>query len=320
MKQHKLAKGTRLLSLIMCCLMGLSLGTVCGAEQAPPATKTIVGDLLMVDRDLYIVRGERGEIQIEATGKTEITEEFTFGDRIKALVLMNNKALKIERAGPKDVPGVVENRAVAVIPPPSQKSKEEKAPPVTKPATLEIPPQSKQPDRKIIIGDLLMIDRDLYIVRGERGEIQIEATGKTEITEEFTFGDRIKALVLMNNKALKIERAGPNDVSGVTVLQATAPPLKKAMPQPTQPSKAKDMGKPVEKPKSAPSRLPANTRVVEGQILMIDGDFYVLRGDRGEIRVERTPKTKVTEDFKFGDFIKATVKPNDQAVVIERLK
>ena len=53
------------------------------------------------------MRGERGEIQIEATYKTDVTEEFKFGDRIKALVLMNNKALKIERAGPNDVPGVV---------------------------------------------------------------------------------------------------------------------------------------------------------------------------------------------------------------------
>jgi len=54
------------------------------------------------------VRGERGNIQIEATHKTEITEEFGYGDRIKALVLMNNKAVKIERAGPDDVPGVYE--------------------------------------------------------------------------------------------------------------------------------------------------------------------------------------------------------------------
>ena len=70
------------------------------------STKTIVGDLLDVDRDFYIVRGELGEIQIEATHKTEITEEFGYGDRIKAKVLMNNKALKIERAGPDDEAGV----------------------------------------------------------------------------------------------------------------------------------------------------------------------------------------------------------------------
>ena len=74
--------------------------------------------------------------------------------------------------------------------------------------------QPKQPESKTIVGDLLDVDRDFYIVRGERGEIQIEATHKTEITEEFGYGDRIKALVLMNNKALKIERAGPDDVAG----------------------------------------------------------------------------------------------------------
>ena len=169
-----------------------------GASTEP--TKTIVADLLDIDRDLYIVRGERGEIQIEATYKTEVTEEFEYGDRIKALVLMNNKALKIERAGPDDVPGVVENKAATAKAPVLPKEGGDKA-------AASAPPQ--QPDRKTIVGDLLDVDRDLYIVRGERGEIQIEATYKTEMTEEFQFGDRIKALVLMNNKALKIERAGP---------------------------------------------------------------------------------------------------------------
>ncbi|MXX10694.1 MAG: hypothetical protein F4Z68_04685 [Nitrospira sp. SB0667_bin_9] len=170
-------------------------------------TKTIVGDLLDVDRDFYIVRGEVGEIQIEATHKTEITEEFGYGDRIKALVLMNNKALKIERAGPDDVAGVTENvPASAQAPEPQQAAKGEAPAPAAQP---------KQPESKTIVGDLLDVDRDFYIVRGERGEIQIEATGKTEITEEFGYGDRIKAKVLMNNKALKIERAGPDDKPGV---------------------------------------------------------------------------------------------------------
>jgi hypothetical protein len=169
------------------------------AASAPPQQpdrKTIVGDLLDVDRDLYIVRGERGEIQIEATYKTEVTEEFEYGDRIKALVLMNNKALKIERAGPDDVPGVVENKAATAKAPVLPKEGGDKA-------AASAPPQ--QPDRKTIVGDLLDVDRDLYIVRGERGEIQIEATYKTEVTEEFEYGDRIKALVLMNNKRGEIQ-------------------------------------------------------------------------------------------------------------------
>jgi len=51
---------------------------------------------------------------------------------------------------------------------------------------------------------------------------------------------------------------------------------------------------------------------------MIDGDFYVMRGELGEIRVERTPDTKVTEEFKFGDRIRATVLKNDKALLIER--
>jgi len=298
---------------VVCCAILLFTGNALGQGKPAQKTKTIVGDLLEIDRDLYIVRGERGEIQIEATYKTEVTEEFEFGDRIKALVLMNNRAIKIERAGPNDVPGVVENQASVVKGPPTKKAEKEKA----KAAAPVQSPQPKQPDQKIIIADLLDIDRDLYIVRGEQGEIQIEATYKTEVTEEFEFGDRIKALVLKNNRALKIERAGPNDVLGITILQG-APVSEKAEAKPSQQSRAKDQAaKPA---KDAPSRPPSDTRVVEGQILMVDGDFYVLRGERGEIRVERTEKTKVSEEFKFGDFIKATVKKNDQALTIERLK
>ena len=305
----------KLLSAVCVILLAQSQYVLAQEGSAKPPTKTIVGDLLMIDRDLYIVRGERGEIQIEATYKTEITEEFEFGDRIKALVLMNNKALKIERAGPNDVPGVVENRSVVAKAPPAKKVEKGK----TKAAAPTLALQPKQPDRKIIIGDLLMIDRDLYIVRGEMGEIQIEATYKTEVTEEFKFGDRIKALVLLNNKALKIERAGPNDVPGVTMQQAASGSVPEKA-QPVQQSKKEVKGKTVEQAKTLASGLPSDTRVVEGQILMVDGDFYVLRGDRGEIRVERTDKTKMTEEFKFGDFIKATVKKNDQALTIERLK
>ena len=92
------------------------------------------------------------------------------------------------------------------------------------------------------MADLLDVDRDFYIVRGELGEIQIEATHKTEITEEFQYGDRIKALVLMNDKALKIERAGPDDVTvwwNMLPLLLRVPlrirPRPRASPRPLQP-------------------------------------------------------------------------------------
>jgi len=320
MKPRTIKMSAQVFDIIFCCAVWLVATNGWGQDQSAPATKTIVGDLLMIDRDLYIVRGERGEIQIEATHKTEITEEFGFGDRIKALVLMNNKALKIERAGPNDVNGVVENRlAVAQGPRSPMPEKEQKKAPA-KSAKSDMPPsQPRQGDRKTVIGDLLMIDRDLYIVRGERGEIQIEATHKTEITEEFGFGDRIKALVLMNNKALKIERAGPNDVSGVVVHGGTAvPDPDEVRTQPQTESPLAEQTK--EEQKAKPGSAPAETRVVEGQILMVDGPFYVLRGERGEIRVERTDETKATEKFKFGDFIRATLTPTDKALTIERLK
>jgi len=305
----------KILSVVCVILLAQSQNVLAQEGSAKQATKTIVGDLLEIDRDFYIVRGKLGEIQIEATYKTEITEEFEFGDRIKALVLMNNKALKIERAGASDVAGVVENSVAAAKASPAKKIEKDKA----KVAVPTLAPQPKQPDQKTIIGDLLMIDRDLYIVRGALGEIQIEATYKTEITEEFEFGDRIKAVVLMNNKALKIERAGPNEVSGVTMQQAASSPvLAPAKAQPAQEAGGK--GQVVAPTNPIPSQLPPDTRVVKGQVLMVDGDFYVLRGEYGEIRVERTDKTKLTEEFKFGDFIKATVKKNDQALAIERLK
>ena len=277
-----------------------------GALSQP--TKTIVGDLLDVDRDLYIVRGERGEIHVEATHTTEVTEEFAYGDRIKAVVLMNNKALKIERAGPDDVPGVVENQPVAAKTPDVQQENNGQ--------TAEPSAQPKQPESKTIVGDLLEIDRDLYIVRGERGELHVEATHTTEVTEEFTYGDRIKAVVLMNNKALKIERAGPDDVPGVTVHDVVASP---------DPDQGQDQASSSDGESTTQDVAPSTAgqgdepRVVEGQVLMVDGDFYVLRGELGEIRVERTAETKMTEDFQFGDFIKATVTPNDQALTIERL-
>ena len=143
---------------VLLLVQGQSVLAQKGASTEP--TKTIVADLLDIDRDLYIVRGERGEIQIEATYKTEVTEEFEYGDRIKALVLMNNKALKIERAGPDDVPGVVENKAATAKAPVLPKEGGDKA-------AASAPPQ--QPDRKTIVADLLDVDRDFYIVRGERG-------------------------------------------------------------------------------------------------------------------------------------------------------
>ena len=74
-----------------------------------PSLRTIVADVLMLDGDFYIVRGERGEIRIEVTPKTTISEEFAYGDRIKAEVLPNDKALTIERASPDDPVGITPN-------------------------------------------------------------------------------------------------------------------------------------------------------------------------------------------------------------------
>ena len=282
---------------VLLLVQGQSLLAQEGASTQP--TKTIVGDLLDVDRDFYIVRGERGEIQIEATHKTEITEEFGYGDRIKALVLMNNKALKIERAGPDDVPGVTENVPVTAQAPEAQQGDKGEAPAPSA--------QPQQPESKTIVADLLDVDRDFYIVRGERGEIQIEATHKTEITEEFGYGDRIKALVLMNNKALKIERAGPDDVPGVT----------ENVPVTAQAPEAQQGGKEQAPAPPAQPQQPESKTII-GDLLDVDRDFYIVRGERGEIQIEATHKTEITEEFGYGDRIKAKVLMNNKALKIER--
>ena len=53
------------------------------------------------------------------------------------------------------------------------------------------------------------------VVRGDGGEIRIEVTPKTTLSESFQFGDRIKAKVLPNDQALTIERATPDDPLGI---------------------------------------------------------------------------------------------------------
>ena len=306
-------------------VVGLGLGAPLGipvveevwAQAEQSATRTIIADLLMVDGDFYIVRTEYGEVQIEATPKTKITEEFDFGDRIKALVLMNDKALVIERAGPDDIPGVTVNQPAPITESVAKASGGTSQPSMGQ----EVKPQPVQPETKTVIADILMVDGDFYVFRGEYGEFRIEVTHKTKITEEFEFGDRIKAIVLMNDKALTIERAGPNDVPGVTVHTGTLAPAPKGKDAkaPTAQEPGATAPLPGEKSQAAKVAQPG-TRVVEGDILMIDGDFYVLRGELGEIRVERTEKTKVTEEFQFGDRIKATVLKNDKALSIERAK
>lgn len=294
---------------------GLITAPVFAQAQTQP-TKTIIGDLLDIDRGLYIVRGPMGEIQIEVTSKTEVTEKFEFGDRIKALVDMNDKAFRVERAGPGDINGEVINQPMA--PARAGKSKEP-----DQQATVKAPvsPQPAQPDTKIVIGDVLMVDGAFYVLRSEFGEIRVEKTSQTQMTESFKFGDRIKAKVLMNDKALSIERAGPQDVPGVTVQRAAPPPVQKPeAPRKEETPVAAEKAAPPAAGSEAKPAAPAGTKVIEGEVLMVDGDFYILRGERGEISIERTGETKLSEQFKFGDRIKATVLPNMKALSIERAK
>ena len=299
------------------------------AAPQPAKTRTVVADLLMIDENFYVVRGERGEIRIEVTTDTKLSESFTFGDRIKAILLPNDEALSITRAQAGEAIGVMTNE-------PAPEKKRPASPSATPPAQAPVassqgqgsmPPSAASPkssppptafptQNRIIIADLLMVDGNFYIVRTERGEIQIEVTPATQLAEKFTFGDRIKAVVTPNDRALSVVRALPEEPSGIQreVPKATAAP---SQSQPV----TSEATKPQEQNKLSPTQAPPATpqgKVIIGDILMVDGDFYVIRGERGEIRLEVTPQTKLSEKFGYGDRIKAVVLPNDKALSIER--
>lgn len=298
------------------------------ALAADSKTRTIVADLLMVDGDFYIVRGERGEIQIEVTPDTKLSEKFAFGDRIKAVVLPNDVAQSITRATPDDPTGITTNEPSSE-PSPHSGSTETATETKKTDETDPIPsaaPTHKIPDVRIVVADLLMVDGSFYIVRdAEYGEIQIEITPETELSENFQFGDKIKARITSTDKALSVVRAGKDEPEGIQdeaapvappIAQSSAPASPSAQPPvPTPPITAS--APPEKKVPDLPVETPS-LRTIVADVLMLDGDFYIVRGERGEIRIEVTPKTTISEEFGYGDRIKAEVLPNDKALKIER--
>lgn len=269
----------------------------------------------MIDGEFYVIRGERGEIRIEVTPNTQLSEQFKFGDRIKAVLLPNDEALSITRAQAGEPTGTTSG---AIEPTPATPA------PAASPSPALTTPQPAPSSRKvsnvrIIVADLLMVDRNLYIIRSDYGEIQIEVTPETKLSENFKFGDRIKARVTPDDKALSIVRADPGESPGIR-LEAppksptpTGPPP--AMASPALPESAST---PKDLPAIPPTKESSKIRTIVAEILMVDGEFYIVRGERGEIRIEVTPKTIVSESFKFGDKIKARILPNDKALSIER--
>jgi len=291
------------------------------AQHSPtPGARTIVAEILMIDGDFYVVRGERGEIRIEVTPDTKLSEPVKFGDRIKAVVLPNDTAISIERVGEGEPLGVTTQQPAPV---PSAPTSEEQKPVAKKQPgapseqiklITPSPEPGTSPTIRIVVADILMVDGDFYVVRSEMGEIRIEVTPETKSDETFKFGDRIKAHILPNDKAISVRRANPDEPIGiVTAVPARQPTKTKA---PDTPSKEKSPDKP--SPDAKLVAKPPKTRTIVAEILMIDGDFYVVRGDRGEIRIEVTPDTKLSEEFKFGDKIKAKVLPTDEAISVER--
>ncbi len=269
----------------------------------------------MVDGGLYIVRGERGEIQIEVTPATKLSETFKFGDRIKAVLLPNDVAQSITRADPSEPLGTTINEVQEAAPPPLVAKKDE---PKTEPASpARTTPSVHVPKVRVIIADLLMVDGSFYIVRTEYGEIQIEITSTTELSEKFQFGDKIKARVTPADKALSVVRAGKDEPIGIQ--DEAAPPVAAtpALPVSPAPSSPSPIVENPKTPKATEEKAPS-TRIIVADVLMVDGDFYIVRGERGEIRIEVTPKTTISESFDYGDRIKAEVLPNDKALSIQR--
>jgi len=286
--------------------------------QPPPSpkTRTVVADLLMIDGAFYVVRGERGEIRIEVTPETQLSETFKFGDRIKAILLPNDEALSITRAQPDEPIGT--STEASVSPPTSPVPSSSTSPGPAKSTPSQTAPSSpKATDIRIIVADLLMVDRNLYIIRSDYGEIQIEVTPQTELSETFKFGDRIKARVTAQDRALSIVRANPGESPGIRLEETPGSSTPAAPPVAIAPS-AKPLPPKKDLPVTAPPKESQKIRTVVAEVLMVDGDFYVVRGERGEIRIEVTPKTTASESFKFGDKIRARILPNDTALSIER--
>ncbi|GJL57441.1 MAG: hypothetical protein NPIRA03_02980 [Nitrospirales bacterium] len=288
---------------------GVKLAQASSQPSPPPKTRTVVADLLMIDGDFYVVRGERGEIRIEVTPETQLAESFTFGDRIKAVLLPNDKAIAITRAQPGEPIGTTGQVSVPPAAPPTPSTG-----PKPKRST---PPPKVAPSARIIVADILMVDGNFYIIRSDYGEIQIEVTPQTQLSESFKFGDRIKARVNPQDQALSIVRAGPDDSIGIRVEKGTSTPAQTPTPGEMIPESESTMPPQNDTSTTAPKGSP-KIRTVVAEILMIDGNLYVVRGDRGEIRIEVTPETTLSESFKFGDRIKAKILPNDTALSIER--
>ena len=292
------------------------------AQHSPtstPATRTIVAEILMIDGDFYVVRGDRGEIRIEVTPDTKRSESFKFGDRIKAVVLPNDTAISIERVGEGEPLGIttqeppVPSAPTSGGPKPDAKELPGSPPGQDEPAAPPADPETG-PTIRIVVAEILMVDGDFYVVRGDLGEVRIEVTPDTKSEEIFKFGDRIKAHILPNDKAISVQRASPDEPIGIVAAEPATQPTKTMTP--VSPSKEQSPEKP--SPDAELIAIAPKTRTIIAEILMIDGDFYVVRGEMGEIRIEVTPDTKLSGKFKFGDKIKAKVLSTDEAISVER--
>lgn len=64
----------------------------------------------------------------------------------------------------------------------------------------------------------------------------------------------------------------------------------------------------------------SSKKIVEGKVLKMRSNFYLLRGRDGkEVRVFVTPDTRIEDAFEVGDHIQAEIFKNNRADVIRRV-
>lgn len=63
------------------------------------------------------------------------------------------------------------------------------------------------------------------------------------------------------------------------------------------------------------------SKLVEGELVAIDGEFYVLKGPNGEeVRLHVSKQTEIIGDIHIGDLVEAEVLPNGHALLIGNLR
>ena len=71
-------------------------------DLAEPSTQTVIGDLLKVDGEFYVVKDMAGkEIRLHADKTTALDGTIKVGDKVEAQAMEKNHAVSIKHVQPK---------------------------------------------------------------------------------------------------------------------------------------------------------------------------------------------------------------------------